>query len=585
MGSTAVHSRHRDAMRIIGRSFAAAAITVAGVLTGAAPASGAITCEYNQAADTLTVTADVNGDRAILFVAPGGEIGVLNAGAGGNVACSGAGGPPTVNNTSDVSLLDTNVSTSWAIANPEDLGAVDTAAVLPGGNDNFTIFDTDLSNDFWVLGKMGINWNGDMDVDAALVGVEQVVLFGNDGNDAMTARGQDGTGAPFAGPGMFVGLGGGGNDVVEGGDTGDLLLAGPGIDTLRGFGGPDVLGSDAGTNQLQGGGGDDRASYLNSAIGVRVDLNVAGAQDTGIGTDTLTGIEGLEGTNDADELFGNADANTLMGQDGDDTLDGGGGKDPLDGGAGVDTATYESAPAGVSVDLDAGTATGGAGNDTLSGIDNLVGSSFADTLFGDAANNSITGLGGTDRVRAKGGADAVNVRDSGPDTASCGTEVDTAIADRASVDSVNPDCETVDFIPEPGGDGGPEPGGNGGGGGSDAELEFELRGKRTQRVAKQKGVIVKASCPLEDCKVEARGKGRLPGAKESARAKLRLKPVTEEISAGITEKIKLRLKGGKLRALKKVLAAGKRPKLKVTAEATDAAGNTATAKRNVRAKR
>jgi Ca2+-binding RTX toxin-like protein len=105
--------------------------------------------------------------------------------------------------------------------------------------------------------------------------------------------------------------------------------------------------------------------------------------------------------------------------------------------------------------MDTGTATGGAGNDTLTGIDDLIGSPFADTLIGDAANNSITALGGNDRVSAQGGADAVRVRDGGPDTASCGTEIDTAIADRASVGSVNPDCENVDFLPgDGGGDGG-----------------------------------------------------------------------------------------------------------------------------------
>jgi Ca2+-binding RTX toxin-like protein len=108
----------------------------------------------------------------------------------------------------------------------------------------------------------------------------------------------------------------------------------------------------------------------------------------------------------------------------------------------------------VNASLAAGTATGGAGNDSLNGIEDLIGSPFADTLIGDVASNTITALGGNDTVSARQGADAVRIRDGGPDTASCGTEIDTAIADRASVDSVNPDCENVDFLPEEGDGGG-----------------------------------------------------------------------------------------------------------------------------------
>jgi Ca2+-binding RTX toxin-like protein len=548
-------------MRSIGRVFATGTVAVAGLLAVAAPASGAVTCAYDQAAEVLTATANANGDLVLLGVAGGGEIQVIDGVANQVVGCSGAGGPPRVSNTSNINLGDTNVSTSWFVANPEDLvpgtggsGEVETLAALGGGNDGVSFFDGNESDDFWILGASGLNWNpnADMDADASFISVEQVGLVGNDGNDAITAQGTAGTGAPFAGPGTFVGSGGGDNDVIEGGGTSDVLLAGFGNDTLRGFGGADELASDHGTNQLVGGTGDDRASYLNSTVGVSVDLGVAGPQDTGIGIDTLSAVEGLEGTNEADVLSGNGDANALVGHDGDDTLDGRGGNDPLQGGAGVDTATYESAPAGVSVDLDAGTATGGADNDILAGIDDLIGSPFADTLIGDAANNSIIGLGGNDTVRAEGGADDVRVRDGGPDTASCGTEIDTAVADRASVDSVNPDCETVDFLPEDG------DGGGGGVGGPSNEFSFG-KVKRNER---------KGTAKLT---VEVPRPGELELAKTN-----KVKADDELAEAEGDEKLKIKPKG---KARKRLAKKGKaKVKAEVTYTPTGGEPNTKTKK-------
>src|SRR3546814_8834206 len=65
--------------------------------------------------------------------------------------------------------------------------------------------------------------------------------------------------------------------------------------------------------------------------------------------------------------------------DGNDTLIGGSGADTLIGGAGSDTASYAGSSGGVTVDLAAGTGSGGdAQGDTLSGIENLTGSSQGD---------------------------------------------------------------------------------------------------------------------------------------------------------------------------------------------------------------
>ncbi|MCR9245969.1 MAG: tandem-95 repeat protein [bacterium] len=117
-----------------------------------------------------------------------------------------------------------------------------------------------------------------------------------------------------------------------------------------------------------------------------------------VGTHPSGGDDLLVGT-DADE--------TLSGGAGDDLLRGGGGDDHLIGGTGnQDVADYSTAPAGVNVDLSAGTASGGAGNDTLDGIEGAIGSSHADTFaFTNAQDGdvfTVLGNGGSDTMDLSG---------------------------------------------------------------------------------------------------------------------------------------------------------------------------------------
>lgn len=163
--------------------------------------------------------------------------------------------------------------------------------------------------------------------------------------------------------------------------------------------GNDYLQGTIANDILTGGIGNDTASFVNafnggSTTGVTVDLNVQGvAQNTvAAGMDTLTGIENLIGSQLNDMLIGNADANII---------EGGLGNDTLIGGAGDDTASYASSAVGVTVSLALqGSAqdTIGAGTDTLSGFQNLLGSAFNDTLTGDAAENTILGGAGDDML-------------------------------------------------------------------------------------------------------------------------------------------------------------------------------------------
>ena len=96
-----------------------------------------------------------------------------------------------------------------------------------------------------------------------------------------------------------------------------------------------LLTAGNGNNVIDGGAGIDTVSYANATKAVTVNLTTSAAQNTGgSGSDRLTAIENLTGSNNADTLSGNSGANVLAG---------GGGNDKLTGGAGMDTFRFDSA--------------------------------------------------------------------------------------------------------------------------------------------------------------------------------------------------------------------------------------------------
>ena len=119
------------------------------------------------------------------------------------------------------------------------------------------------------------------------------------------------------------------------------------------------------------------------------------------GDDTLNGLAGN------DYLDGGSGNDNISGGDGDDTLIGGLGDDALNGGNGWDIADYGGAGAAVTVSLASGTASGGAGNDTLAWIEEIRGSTFNDILTGDGNANILRGGGGIDTLIGGGGNDTL----------------------------------------------------------------------------------------------------------------------------------------------------------------------------------
>ncbi|WP_374394641.1 Hint domain-containing protein [Tabrizicola sp.] len=202
---------------------------------------------------------------------------------------------------------------------------------------------------------------------------------------------------------------GGGNDLLDGGDGADVLYGGNDDDTLIG-------GSDGSNDTLFGGTGTDTADYsryltaLSSVSGgsstfapnsTAVNVNLATGIATGLGTDSLSGIENVIGGSGADTITGDTLANRLEGGDGNDLIDGGSGDDTLYGGGANDTlyggAGIDRLYGGADGDL----AYGGADGDLIYGNDGL------DTLFGDGGNDTLYGDAGNDVLDGGTEADAL----------------------------------------------------------------------------------------------------------------------------------------------------------------------------------
>jgi len=198
----------------------------------------------------------------------------------------------------------------------------------------------------------------------------------------------------------------------------DYLLGGSGNDTLMGGEGDDFLDGGSGADTLLGGDGIDTADYSRAGSGVVASLASGGTGGEADG-DTYNSVERIEGSAHDDALTGDVGANILRGRAGNDALAGGAGDDvlrgdegadTLNGGDGFDIATYFSAEAGVTVDLDTGVGSRGeAAGDTLNNIEAVQGSNAGDdVLFGSSGADQLMGFGGNDQLSGRGGNDQIH---------------------------------------------------------------------------------------------------------------------------------------------------------------------------------
>ncbi len=248
---------------------------------------------------------------------------------------------------------------------------------------------------------------------------------------------------PSQGANLDVGgIGNNLNNTITG-TTGDNVLDGAvGVDTMIGLDGNDTyLVDNAGDTVVEAaaGGIDEVITSLSYTLGADVEnLTLTGtAQLKGTGNaldnqitgnraaNALTGLAGddmltggggndtLDGGDGNDLLFGGTAYDRLIGGAGDDSIHSGGGSDTIDGGLGNDTVFYEHNNAvTINLALTTAQATGGAGSQTLIGIENVSGSMDGnDVLTGDGLANVLEGNGGNDRLDGAGGNDVLSGSD------------------------------------------------------------------------------------------------------------------------------------------------------------------------------
>lgn len=218
-------------------------------------------------------------------------------------------------------------------------------------------------------------------------------------------------------------IGTAGSDLVFGRNNNDRLVDTLGSDAAYGGAGNDtfIASADAASDTYDGGAGaQDVLDLRSTGAGALVNLDTVDhtvngvtlaastATSATIGTDTVLGIERVIGDAFDNTLVGTAGNNRLEGGGGNDILVGGAGADQLVGGGGNDTASYETAAAGVYADLLVpGDNAGDALGDTYSSIRNLIGSDHGDTLGGNNGLNVLIGGAGNDTLLGRQGNDTL----------------------------------------------------------------------------------------------------------------------------------------------------------------------------------
>ncbi len=224
-------------------------------------------------------------------------------------------------------------------------------------------------------------------------------------------------------------LGGAGNDIIRGTNAANAIYGGIGNDTIYGEGGDDILAPGVGKDIIYGGAGTDTLNLSdqvtaygltalifdhggNGAVHIATNPSHSGLSTVamqGTWTASFFSIENLTGSYGNDRLWGNSQSNILIGLDGDDYLIGGGGADTLEGGIGIDTASYSTSLSAISLNLGAALGSqgmaGDALGDRLTGIENIMGGNFNDTITGDNGVNLLYGGKGNDTLKGGGGND------------------------------------------------------------------------------------------------------------------------------------------------------------------------------------
>jgi len=227
----------------------------------------------------------------------------------------------------------------------------------------------------------------------------------------------------------------GGNDILSGGAGDDVIYGGDGNDTITGGFGADTLsggnvGSASGTDTVDYS-ADNGAVTVNLSSGLTINGVVQNSALDGNGAvDSVTNFYKVLGSAYSDTLIGNSGADYLQGNAGDDWFVMTTGNDTIDGGTHStlgDTVDFAQIGGPVIVNLANSNATGSAGVDYITGIENITATLYDDTLTGDSNRNTIVGRAGNDTILAGSGSDLIYGDDNTNGLATGGIEsgVDT----------------------------------------------------------------------------------------------------------------------------------------------------------------
>ncbi|NVJ97967.1 MAG: hypothetical protein HWE25_07440 [Alphaproteobacteria bacterium] len=353
----------------------------------------------------------------------------------GDIAISGSA--HIINNN----MLDGDVSTSDQLDNHGTVTGDVTGS-----------YYTVVNNTGTIMGNV-VFGNGNQTLNSSDTSYIHGTIVAGDGDDTITGSALDDTISGDNGNDKLAG--GIGDDIITGGEGSDTIAGNAGNDSLSGGNGDDTIAGGNGDDLMTGGAGYDAFEISEGwgqdtiqdfvfgedalKLGGSLTFGDLVAEQDGANTIISDGngntllinnffaadfdaslfepISELEGTNASDNLVSTsgtkiinayAGNDTISGNDGNDTITGGVGSDKIDGGGGSDVVSYADSYQGVHVDLSAGTATGGnATGDTLSQIENLVGSSNNDTLTGDENDNRIDGGDYRDIITGNGGNDVL----------------------------------------------------------------------------------------------------------------------------------------------------------------------------------
>lgn len=386
-------------------TLAPGAVAVLGLVWLVAPARAAVSCAYDAATQTASVSLSADQDSTSI-VRSGDAIHVNGAACGAATIAN----TTLVRVTGGAGFQTFRVSVAGGQFTPVDID------IDLGEGDDWIIIDSEpgvVSNDEYHVGADGINLSGDNDIDVTISDATyHLDTFGEEGDDFESAAGGFGTGGPYpkhinmtGGPGNDTLIGGDGSDTINGGNLGDdELHGGAGDDFLEGNTGNDVAYGDAGgdtffeqgasngSDTFIGGSGDDAVTYASRKVAVVVSIDgVANDGARGERDNVASDIEDIYGSSRNDKLSASSADNLIYGMAGNDVINAGAGNDRVVGGPGNDKLS------------------GGGGNDSLNGL------AGKDVLAGGPGNDKLVGGGGIDALFGNSGKDTFFARDLKPD--------------------------------------------------------------------------------------------------------------------------------------------------------------------------